>query len=133
MARAKTTEGRSPTDRSAIRRALSTPKQDCIRYLVARRWSNGAVCPRCGNPKVYALASVTTGNANSVRRYCYRFSHLTGTIFENTNKPLKFLLRHSPDVGQQKGYERAPNLPLYGLRQLFDGLAHVPQGPRRDD
>src|SRR5271165_644 len=72
--------------------ALFKTEDACIRYLIARRWPGAVVCPRCGNPKVYSLASGhhwqctqcapggTTG---------YRFSHLTGTIFENTNKPLK--------------------------------------------
>src|SRR5580658_11005604 len=59
-------------------------------YLKARRWPQGVVCPRCGNPKVYDLPSrkwhwqcaqcAPTG---------YRFSVIAGTIFENTNKPLR--------------------------------------------
>jgi transposase-like protein len=59
-------------------------------YLKARRWPLGVHCPRCGNPKVYDLPS---------RRWhwqcerCapdgYRFSVIAGTIFENTNKPLR--------------------------------------------
>ena len=36
---------------------LFQTEDDCVRYLVARRWPEGVVCPRCGNPKVYALAS----------------------------------------------------------------------------
>jgi len=72
--------------------ALFKTPEDCIRYLIVRRWPEGAVCPRCGNPKVYALKSghhwqctqCAPGGSTG-----YRFSHLTGTIFENTNKPLK--------------------------------------------
>lgn len=64
----------------------------CIAYLVARRWPDGVVCPRCGNPKVYPLASghhwqctaCAPGGSTG-----YRFSHIAGTIFENTNKPLR--------------------------------------------
>ena len=72
--------------------ALFKTEDDCIAYLIARRWPQGVHCPRCGNAKVYALASghhwqcavcAPGGSAG------YRFSHLTGTIFENTNKPLK--------------------------------------------
>jgi transposase-like protein len=71
---------------------LFKTEDDCVRYLVARRWSETVVCPRCGNPKVYALASghhwqctqCAPGGSTG-----YRFSHLTGTIFENTNKPLR--------------------------------------------
>jgi transposase-like protein len=62
-------------------------------YLKARRWPEGVRCPRCGNPAVYDLHTrkwhwqcpqcAPGGNTG------YRFSILTGTIFENTNKPLR--------------------------------------------
>src|SRR6202142_4208896 len=72
--------------------ALFKTEADCIVYLVARRWPKGVNCPRCGNPKVYALASghhwqctaCAPGGSTG-----YRFSHIAGTIFENTNKPLR--------------------------------------------
>jgi IS1 family transposase/ribosomal protein L37AE/L43A len=69
------------------------PDEDaCRRYLVARRWPDGVHCPRCGNPKVYSLKSgwhwqctqCAPGGSSG-----YRFSHIAGTIFENTNKPLR--------------------------------------------
>jgi IS1 family transposase/transposase-like protein len=71
--------------------SLFKSEEDCIRYLVVRRWPQGVVCPRCGNPEPTELKTL------SFRWQCYqcapessyRFSHLTGTIFENTNKPLK--------------------------------------------
>jgi transposase-like protein len=64
----------------------------CKTYLKARRWPEGVHCPRCGNPKVYALASgfhwqctqCAPGGSQG-----YRFSVIAGTIFENTNKPLR--------------------------------------------
>lgn len=67
-------------------------EEDCRAYLVARRWPNGVHCPRCGNVKVYALKSgfhwqctaCAPGGSTG-----YRFSHIAGTIFENTNKPLR--------------------------------------------
>ena len=63
----------------------------CKRYLVARRWPNGVVCPRCGAAKVFPVGSMP------FKWQCYqcapdqgyRFSHIAGTIFENTNKPLR--------------------------------------------
>ena len=61
----------------------------CIRYLVARRWPDGVICPRCGNGKCYALASGHHWQCEQCAVNGYRFSHLTGTIFENTNKPLR--------------------------------------------
>ncbi len=65
----------------------------CAAYLKSRRWPQGVVCPRCGNPAVYDLPSrkwhwqctkcAPGGNTG------YRFSVIAGTIFENTNKPLR--------------------------------------------
>jgi len=69
--------------------ALFQTEDDCIRYLVIRRWSEGVRCPRCDNAKVYALASGHHWQCEQCASNGYRFSHLTGTIFENTNKPLK--------------------------------------------
>ena len=66
-------------------------EQACCAYLVGRRWPKGVRCPRCGaenptelrgNPwhwQCYECAPQTS----------YRFSHIAGTIFENTNKPLR--------------------------------------------
>lgn len=62
----------------------------CAAYLVARRWPEGIRCPRCG-------AEVGELKGQAFRWQCYacapetsyRFSHLVGTVFENTNKPLK--------------------------------------------
>ncbi|MFZ3326980.1 MAG: IS1595 family transposase [Methylocella sp.] len=63
----------------------------CCAYLVARRWPNGVSCPRCGSEHVYELKTMAfkwecmeCGDGIS-----YRFSHIAGTIFENTNKPLR--------------------------------------------
>jgi transposase-like protein len=65
----------------------------CKAYLMARRWPDGVHCPRCGNPKVYDLQSrkwhwqctqCAPGGSTG-----YRFSVIAGTIFENTNKPLR--------------------------------------------
>jgi len=68
------------------------PNEDaCAAYLVAHRWPDGVHCPRCGSVKVYALTTMAfkwecmdCGVSTS-----YRFSHIAGTIFENTNKPLR--------------------------------------------
>ncbi|MGO8865786.1 MAG: IS1595 family transposase [Alphaproteobacteria bacterium] len=68
------------------------PDEDaCCAYLVAHRWPEGVRCPRCGSERVYDLKTrkwhwecpdCREGGA-------YRFSHLVGTIFENTNKSLR--------------------------------------------
>jgi transposase-like protein len=62
----------------------------CKTYLVARRWPQGVICPRCGNPKVYALrARPFHWQCEQCADDGYRFSCIAGTIFENTNKPLR--------------------------------------------
>jgi transposase-like protein len=64
---------------------------DCKRYLVQRRWPEGVHCARCGNVDVYPV----TGRpyhwqcTKCAKAGGYRFSVLVGTIFENTNKPLR--------------------------------------------
>jgi transposase-like protein len=68
------------------------PNEDaCRAYLQARRWPAGVRCPRCGNDKIFPVKSmpfkwqcyVCAPNGG------YRFSVIVGTIFENTNKPLR--------------------------------------------
>ena len=61
----------------------------CRAYLVARRWPDGVNCPRCGNAKVYKLASGFHWQCEACAKDGYRFSCIAGTIFENTNKPLR--------------------------------------------
>jgi IS1 family transposase len=66
-------------------------EEACKVYLIARRWPQGVFCPRCGSTKVFEVGTMT------YKWQCYtcapdqgyRFSHIAGTIFENTNKPLR--------------------------------------------
>jgi transposase-like protein len=62
----------------------------CDAYLTKVRWPNGVSCPRCGNTEVYALPS-RPGHwqCHACATSGYRFSTITGTIFENTNKDLR--------------------------------------------
>jgi IS1 family transposase len=65
-------------------------EEACKAYLVARRWPQGVCCPRCGNPAVYDLPSRKWHwQCEQCAPDGYRFSHIAGTIFENTNKPLR--------------------------------------------
>jgi transposase-like protein len=67
----------------------------CCAYLVRHRWPLGVRCPRCGSENIGELA------AFEWRWQCYecadvtsyRFSHLVGTIFENTKYPLRAWFR----------------------------------------
>jgi transposase-like protein/IS1 family transposase len=66
-------------------------EEACDNYLIARRWPKGVHCPRCGSDRVYPLQTM------KFRWECpdcreggaYRFSHLVGTIFENTKIDLR--------------------------------------------
>jgi transposase-like protein len=67
-------------------------EDDCASYLHNHRWPDGVRCPRCGNENVHPHGSkpwhwqcyqCSSGSVG------YRFSVLVGTIFENTNKPLR--------------------------------------------
>lgn len=68
-------------------------------YLVARRWPKGVTCPRCGNPKPYVLKArpfhwlCKSETCLKASRTGYRFSLYVGTIFENTNYPLRTWFR----------------------------------------
>jgi len=68
------------------------PNEDaCAAYLVAHRWPDGVHCPRCGSVRIYALTTMAFKWECPDCRHggAYRFSVLAGTIFENTNKPLR--------------------------------------------
>lgn len=75
--------------------ALFPDEDACKAYLTARRWPEGVRCPRCENPEVYDHSSYAPFHWQC--RACepngYRFSVLVGTVFENTNKPLKTWFR----------------------------------------
>jgi transposase-like protein len=64
----------------------------CKEYLTKHRWSDGVIrCPRCGFDKVFEHKRPYHWNCYncSPDGIGYRFSVLVGTIFENTNKPLR--------------------------------------------
>jgi transposase-like protein len=69
------------------------PHEDaCCAYLVGHRWPQGVACPRCGNVNVKPHGTMAWNwlcNECSPSETNYRFSHITGTVFENTNKPLR--------------------------------------------
>jgi len=73
--------------------AMFADEEHCAKYLVARRWPNGIRCPRCGNRKVFPVSTMPFKwqcyECEAIKGAGYRFSHIAGTIFENTNKPLR--------------------------------------------
>jgi transposase-like protein len=67
--------------------------ESCKTYLLARRWPAGVKCPRCGNDHVYASKARPwhwqCKGCGKTNRAPYRFSLLTGTIFEETKISLR--------------------------------------------
>jgi transposase-like protein len=56
---------------------------NCREYLMARRWPNGVVCPRCGSTKVTFLEKYNRWQC-SVTHDARQFTSKTGTIFEDS-------------------------------------------------
>ena len=57
--------------------------QNCIDYIVARRWPNGVVCPTCGSDKVSFVPSRRLWQCKT-RHAKAQFSVKVGTIFEDS-------------------------------------------------
>ncbi|HLW70191.1 MAG TPA: IS1595 family transposase [Candidatus Binataceae bacterium] len=75
-----------------LRQLMETfPTSDAYKqFLMDRRWPDGKVkCVRCGNEKVYASKVRPFHWQCRNHGHPYRFSVLVGTVFENTNYPLK--------------------------------------------
>lgn len=65
-------------------------EEACDVYLVARRWPNGVICPRCGSDRPYELKTMKfKWECPDCADSGYRFSNIAGTIFENTNVDLR--------------------------------------------
>src|SRR5579862_4739660 len=61
--------------------------QNCLDYIVARRWPNGVVCPTCGSDKVSFVPSRRLWQCKTRHAKC-QFSVKVGTIFEDSPIPL---------------------------------------------
>jgi transposase-like protein len=67
-------------------------ERSCAAYLAFHRWKEGVRCPRCGNTECKPHGTMEFNwlcNVCSPTSTNYRFSVIAGTIFENTNKPLR--------------------------------------------
>ncbi|MDR4485766.1 MAG: IS1595 family transposase [Nitrospirales bacterium] len=76
----------------AFNQQFST-EESCREFLVQARWPENVECPRCqGKQKIYTLKARpyhwVCKNADCGGRNGYRFSILTGTIFQDTKVPL---------------------------------------------
>src|SRR5271168_4759218 len=57
--------------------------QNCIDYMIAKRWPNGIVCPVCGSKSVSYLQRVNRFQC-SKRHSKRQFTIKTGTVFEDS-------------------------------------------------
>ena len=76
--------------------AMFPTEEACKAYLTRNRWPEGVIsCPRCGYDKVTEHSKPYHWNCYqcSPNGVGYRFSVLVGTIFENSNKPLRTWFR----------------------------------------
>lgn len=67
-------------------------EEACSAYLAKHRWHSVVRCPRCGSDKAKPHGTMEFNwlcNECSPSGTNYRFSVIAGTIFENTNKPLR--------------------------------------------
>ena len=60
-----------------------TDEDNCIAYMVAKRWPNGVTCPTCGSTKVGYLANQRRWQC-SKKHPKRQFSAIVGTIFEDS-------------------------------------------------
>jgi transposase-like protein len=104
------------------------PDEDhCADYLIARRWPNGVRCPRCNNDKIFPVKTMPRKwqcyRCETVKGAGYRFSHIAGTIFENTNKPLRdwFKVTHLM-LASKKGMSALQIMRMVGFGSY--GTAH---------
>jgi transposase-like protein len=81
---------------------LFPTEEACKQFLFEHRWPDSKVqCPRCDTDKVYKLSRAWHWQCHQCAKKGYRFSLITGTVFENTKYPLKtwftvgFLMLHS--------------------------------------
>jgi transposase-like protein len=79
---------------SQVEREFATDEQ-CKALLTKLRWPDGKIhCPRCGlSLKVYKTSQSFRWKCKNCNPNGYRFSVLTGTVFENTNVPLSIWFR----------------------------------------
>ena len=58
--------------------------ENCLNYLVAKRWPNGVSCPTCGNANVHFLKNQQRWECKGTTHPKRQFSVKVGTIFEDS-------------------------------------------------
>src|ERR1700722_9807857 len=81
---------------------FSDPK-NCREYLVARRWPDGVICPRCQSKNVLFLEKYNRWHCRE-KHDAPQFTLKTGTIFEDSPIPLsKWLMAMWMIVNDKNG------------------------------
>src|ERR1019366_5972510 len=75
-------KGQEPTTLQEAVIYFANP-DNCLNYLVARRWPNGVTCPTCGSDRVGFLSTQRRWQC-SARHPKRQFSVKVGTIFEDS-------------------------------------------------
>ena len=94
----------SPDDRSRLQNprlefeSRFASEEACRDYLFALRWPEGFRCPRCGHERAWPVRKVWFECA----RYGRQTSVTSGTIFQDTRKPLRLWFRAIWHVTSQK-------------------------------
>src|SRR5580658_5852952 len=66
--------------------AKFSTEDQCKAYIRDLRWRNGVTCPRCHDTHVHEVGKKPFHwQCRKCNKNGYRFSVITGTIFENTN------------------------------------------------
>jgi transposase-like protein len=94
-----------PRDLLELEARFST-EDACHEYLLHLRWPDGFVCPRCGGRNYWPAS-----RGRLVCRACrYQASATSGTIFQDTRKPLRLWFRAMWYVASQKNGTSAMGL-----------------------
>src|SRR5580658_9162425 len=90
---------------------------NCREYLVARRWPNGVICPRCGSTDVLFLEKYNRWHCRA-KHAAPQFTLKTGTIFEDSPLGLdKWLASMWQVVNSRNGISSCETARAIGITQ----------------
>src|SRR6266700_589949 len=77
---------KEPTSLQAAIRYFADP-DNCLNYVVARRWRDGVICPTCGSKEVHFIPTRRLWECRE-KHPKRQFSAKVGTIMEDSALPL---------------------------------------------
>jgi transposase-like protein len=63
-------------------------EEECLQYLINKRWPNGFICPKCGHTSAYFLFTYKRYQCTSCR---HQTSVTAGTVFHKLRQPIQTL------------------------------------------